>query len=102
MSANMCIKLSTYSLYKNIKNCEICVCVKGNRLKYWVGISNKLGDCDWDERILRPLRIWEECTDSDWTLDFTMLGMLLEISGEITPERMKGWSQSKNNTQPWM
>ena len=25
--------------------------------------------------------------------------MLLEISGEITPERMKGWSQSKNNTQ---
>ena len=25
--------------------------------------------------------------------------MLLEISGEITPERMKVWSQSKNNTQ---
>ena len=23
--------------------------------------------------------------------------MLLEISGEITPKRMKGWSQSKNN-----
>ena len=28
--------------------------------------------------------------------------MLLEISGEITPERMKGWRQSKNNTQLWM
>ena len=28
--------------------------------------------------------------------------MLLEISGKITPERMKGWSQSKNNTQLWM
>ena len=28
--------------------------------------------------------------------------MLLEISGEITPERKKGWSQSKNNTQLWM
>ena len=28
--------------------------------------------------------------------------MLLEISGEITPERMRGWSQSKNNTQLWM
>ena len=27
---------------------------------------------------------------------------LQEISGEITPERMKGWSQSKNNTQLWM
>ena len=25
----------------------------------------------------------------------------LEISGEITPERMKGWSQSKNNAQMW-
>ena len=25
--------------------------------------------------------------------------MLLEISGEITPERMKGWSQSRDNTQ---
>ena len=25
--------------------------------------------------------------------------MLLEISGEVTPESMKRWSQSKNNTQ---
>ena len=24
------------------------------------------------------------------------------MSREITPERMKGWSQSKNNTQVWM
>ena len=28
--------------------------------------------------------------------------MLLEIREEITPERMKGWSKSKNNTQLWM
>ena len=28
--------------------------------------------------------------------------MLLEKSGEITTERMKGQSQSKNNTQMWM
>ena len=28
--------------------------------------------------------------------------MLLEKSGEITPERMKRRSQSKNNTQLWM
>ena len=27
-----------------------------------------------------------------------MPNILLEISGEITPERMKGWSQSKNNS----
>ena len=31
-----------------------------------------------------------------------MPNMLVEISGERTPERMKGWSQSKNNTQLWM
>ena len=31
-----------------------------------------------------------------------MPNILLEISGEITPERRKGWSQSKNNTQLWM
>ena len=28
--------------------------------------------------------------------------MLLENSGEVTPERMKRRSQSKNNTQLWM
>ena len=28
--------------------------------------------------------------------------MLQEISGEITPEKMKRWNQSKNNTQLWM
>ena len=26
----------------------------------------------------------------------------MQISGEITPERMKGRSQSKDNTQLWM
>ena len=26
----------------------------------------------------------------------------MEISGEIIPERMKRWSQSKNNTELWM
>ena len=31
-----------------------------------------------------------------------MPNMLLEISGEITPERMKGWSHGKNDTQLWM
>ena len=29
-----------------------------------------------------------------------MPNMLLEISGETTPERMKRWSQSKNNPHP--
>ena len=31
-----------------------------------------------------------------------MPNMLLEISGEITPERIKGWRKRKNNTQLWM
>ena len=28
--------------------------------------------------------------------------MLLEVSGELTPERRKGWSPGKNNTQLWV
>ena len=36
------------------------------------------------------------------SLGWEMLNMLLEISGEITPERMKRKSQSENNTQLWM
>ena len=31
-----------------------------------------------------------------------LVGMLLEISGEITPERMKRRSQRENNTQLWI
>ena len=31
-----------------------------------------------------------------------VLNVLLEIRGEINSERMKGWSQSKNNTKLWM
>ena len=30
-----------------------------------------------------------------------MPNMLPEDSGEITPERMKGWNQSKSDTQLW-
>ena len=44
-------------------------------------------------------------SDSLWPhgLQHTRLpNMLLEISGEIIPERMKRWNQSKNNTQLWM
>ena len=43
----------------------------------------------------------------DWTLKdelpmLKVLNMLLAISAELTPERMKRWRQSKNNTQLWM
>ena len=39
---------------------------------------------------------------NDRVLKEELPNMLLEISGEITPERMKGLSQSKNNTSLWM
>ena len=38
----------------------------------------------------------------DRTLKDELPNMLLEISGEITPERMKRWNQSKNNTHLWI
>ena len=38
----------------------------------------------------------------DRTLKEELPNILLEISGEITPEKMKRRSQSKNNTQLWM
>ena len=41
-------------------------------------------------------------SQKDRTLKDELPNMLLEISGEITPERMKRWSQSKNSTQLWM
>ena len=28
--------------------------------------------------------------------------MILEVNGEIIPGKIKGWHQSKNNTQLWM
>ena len=40
-----------------------------------------------------------------WKMNFPgwkVPNMLLEISGKITSERMKRWSQSKNNTQLWI
>ena len=42
--------------------------------------------------------------EKDRTLKMNFLGSRcsLEVSEEITPERMKGWTQSKNNTQLWM
>ena len=34
--------------------------------------------------------------------DWWVPNMLPEMSGEITPERMKRWSQSENKAQLWM
>ena len=48
---------------------------------------------------------WEQGQIGHWkknSLGRQLPNMLLEITGEITPERMKRWSQSKKNTQLWM
>ena len=52
-----------------------------------------------------PRTVWKGKKIGHWKMTFPswqVPNMLLEISGEITPERMKRWSQSNNNTQLWM
>ena len=41
-------------------------------------------------------------TLKDELLKLVVSNRLLEISGKITPERMKRWNKSKNDTQLWM
>ena len=52
-----------------------------------------------------PWTVWKGKMTGHWKRNspgWKLPNMLLEISGEITLERMKGWSQSKNNIQLWM
>ena len=52
-----------------------------------------------------PMKVWKGKKIGHWTENspgWQVPNMLLEISGEITAERMKRWSQSKNNIQLWM
>ena len=49
-----------------------------------------------------PWGVWKGKMIGYWKRNFPnqlVPNTLLDISGEIIPERMKGWSQSKNNTQ---
>ena len=68
---------------------------------YWLGWT--VGTvpplvCCWDQ-----VFSWSTDGFEFWCEQNSILpNMLLEISGEITPERMKEWSQSKNSTQLWM
>ena len=56
--------------------------------------------------VLRTLwTVWKGKKIGHWKMnspDQEVPNMLLKIGGEITPERMKRWSQSKNSTQLWM
>ena len=66
----------------------------------------------WEGMVERPDRMWSTGEGNDKPLQHSCLenpmnsmkvpNTLLEISGEITPERMKGWSQSKDSTQLWV
>ena len=52
-----------------------------------------------------PWTVWKGKKIGHWKMNSPgqeVPNMLLKISREITPERMDGWSQSKNNTQLWM
>ena len=51
---------------------------------------------------MNSMKMQKDKTLKDELPRLVVPNMLLEISREIIPERMKGWSQSKNNTQPWM
>ena len=52
-----------------------------------------------------PWTAWKGKKIGHWKMNspgWYVPNMLLETSGEIIPERMKRWSQSKNNTHLWM
>ena len=53
------------------------------------------------ENLMNSMKRQKDKTLKDELPRLVCANMLLEISGEITPERMKRWSQSKNNTQLW-
>ena len=54
------------------------------------------------ENLMNSMKRQKDMTLKDELLRSVGDNRLLENSGEITSERMKGWSQSKNNTQLWM
>ena len=52
------------------------------------------------ENPMNSMKRQKDKTLKDELPTLVVLNRLLEISGEITPERMKGWNQNKN-TQLW-
>ena len=54
------------------------------------------------ENPMNSMKRQDDRTPKDELFRSVGANMLLEVSGQTTSERMKGWSQSKNNTQLWM
>ena len=92
------ITICKCSMLMNQVNMEIlCAGVYGTLCYKFFFKSNSL--CSWGSHSMKSHK------DKIGRIKFPgrqVPNMLLEISGEITPERMKRWSQSKNNTQLWM
>ena len=58
--------------------------------------------CSCLENPMNSMKRQKDRTLKDELSWWVVPNMLLEISGELTPERMKRESQSKNNTQLWV
>ena len=54
------------------------------------------------ENIIKSMKRQKDRTLKDELPRSVVTQYATEISGEITPERMKKWSQSENNAQVWM
>ena len=54
------------------------------------------------ENIIKSMKRQKDRTQKDELPRSVVTQYATEISGEITPERMKKWSQSENNAQVWM
>ena len=76
---------------------------------YTVEVTNRFKGLDLVDRV--PEKLWAEVCDVVQEAvtktipkkkKYKKAKWLSEEALEITPERKKGWSQSKNNTQLWM
>ena len=63
----------------------------------WVMVERS--DRTWSTGEVNGKPLQYSCLENPMNRMKRQNNMLMEISGEITPERMKEWSQSKNNIQ---
>ena len=65
-----------------------------------INLLDVLGDSVKAEEIVEGMQVEEHEHDGEEEHEHDREEA--HVSGEITPERMKGWSQRKNNTQLWI
>ena len=69
---------------------------------YWKKTKGKPLQYSYLENPMNSMKRQKDGTLKDELLRWVGAQYATEMSGEMTPERMKGRSQSKNNTQLWM